>query len=91
MNRKKKLFSLLLVVAMIVTAVSTNVFNAFAEESIDNITEENNQLSITLTKKDGSVLGGDNSASISNGDDVIINLNFKILQDNVGKPKLCVI
>ena len=90
MNRKKKLFSLLLVVAMIVTAVSTNVFNAFAEESVDNITEENNQLSITLTKKDGSVLGGDNSASISNGDDVIINLNFKILQDNVGKPKLCI-
>lgn len=35
MNRKKKLFSLLLVVAMIVTAVSTNVFNAFAEESVD--------------------------------------------------------
>ena len=62
MNRKKKLFSLLLVVAMIVTAVSTNVFNAFAEESVDNITEENNQLSITLTKKDGSVLGWDNSA-----------------------------
>ena len=90
MNRKKKLFSLLLVVVMIVTTVSTNVFSAFAEESVDNITEENNQLSITLTKKDGSVLGGDNSASISNGDDVIINLNFKILQDNVGKPKLCI-
>lgn len=35
MNRKKKLFSLLLVVAMIVTAVSTNVFSAFAEESVD--------------------------------------------------------
>lgn len=90
MNRKKKLFSLLLVVAMIVTAVSTNVFSAFAEESVDNITKENNQLLITLTKKDGSALGGDNSASISNGDDVIINLNFKILQDNVRKPKLCV-
>ena len=35
MNRKKKLFSLLLVVAMIVTAVSTNVFSAFAKESVD--------------------------------------------------------
>ena len=35
MNRKKKLFSLLLVVVMIVTAVSTNVFSAFAEESVD--------------------------------------------------------
>ena len=35
MNRKKKLFSLLLVIAMIVTAVSTNVFSAFAEESVD--------------------------------------------------------
>ena len=89
MNTKGKLISIFIVLTMIVSIISTNMYSAFAEET-DYITAEENNLKISLTNKSGVPLGGENSPSISNGDEIIINLGFEIKNNNVGKDTLCI-
>lgn len=90
MNKKRKLLSLLLVIAMMIGVVSTSMLNAFAEESVDFMNETDNKLSISLTKKDGTPLGGNESASISNGDSLRIKVAFELNNNNLKKDKICV-
>ena len=89
MKTKSKLISIFIVLTMIVSIISTNMYSAFAEET-DYITAEENNLNISLTNKSGVPLGGENSPSISNGDEIILNLGFEIKNNNVGKDTLCI-
>lgn len=94
MKTKSKLISIFIVLTMIVSIISTNMYSAFAEET-DYITAEENNLNISLTNKSGVPLGGENSPSenspsISNGDELGIKIAFHLKSTNFRKDKICV-